>query len=70
MQTDEKKTKPLFDLKKITIADDFDDGLRGQKVFDVVRFDKPQPNEWFKLFDLGKGFESFAKVVNPIRDLY
>ena len=63
MQTDEKKTKPLFDLKKITIADDFDDGLRGQKVFDVVRFDKPQPNEWFKLFDLGKGCESFAKVV-------
>ena len=60
---DDKKKKPLFDLKKITIADDFDDGLKGQKIFDLVRFDKPQPNEWFKLFNLGEGFKSFANVV-------
>ena len=53
----------MLDLNKLKIADDFDDGLKGQKVFDIVRFDKPQPNEWFKLFDLGEGFKSFANVV-------
>jgi hypothetical protein len=53
----------MLDLKKLKIADDFDDGLKGQKVFDIVRFDKPQPNEWFKLFDLGEGMKSFANVV-------
>ena len=50
-------------LKKLAIADDFDDGLQRNRVIDRVRFDKPQPNEWFKLFDLGKGIESFAKVI-------
>ena len=29
----------MLDLKKLKIADDFDDGLKGQKVFDIVRFD-------------------------------
>ena len=54
----------MLDLKKLTIAEDFEDGLKGKKVFDVVRCDKPQPNEWFKLFTLGKnGFSDFAKVV-------
>ena len=40
----------MLDLKKLTIAEDFEDGLKGKKVFDVVRCDKPQPNEWFRLF--------------------
>ena len=30
----------MLDLNKLKIADDFDDGLKGQKVFDIVRFDK------------------------------
>ena len=55
MPNDDTKKKPLFDLTKLQIADDFDDGLRGQKVYDIIRCDKPQPNEWFKLFDLGEG---------------
>ena len=54
----------MLDLKKLTIAEDFEDGLKGKKVFDVVRCDKPQPNEWFRLFKLGdKGFDNFIKVV-------
>ena len=53
----------MLDLKKLTIAEDFEDGLKGKKVFDVVRCDKPQPNEWFRLFKLGdKGFDNFIKV--------
>ena len=63
MPNDDTKKKPLFDLTKLQIADDFDDGLRGQKVYDIIRCDKPQPNEWFKLFDLGEGFKSFVNVI-------
>ena len=63
MPNDDTKKKPLFDLAKLQIADDFDDGLRGQKVYDIIRSDKPQPNEWFKLFDLGEGFKSFVNVI-------
>ena len=58
---DDKKKKPILDLSKLSIDDD--DGIKGNKVFDIVRFDKPQPNEWFKLFNLGDGFKSFAKVI-------
>ena len=29
----------MLDLKKLTIAEDFEDGLKGKKVFDVVRCD-------------------------------
>jgi hypothetical protein len=53
----------MLDITKLQIADDFEDGLKGSKVFDLVRFDKPQPNEWFRLFDLGEGFQSFMKVI-------
>ena len=48
----------MLDLNKLKIADDFDDGLKGQKVFDIVRFDKPQPNEWFKLWFSRPKFQS------------
>ena len=54
----------MLDLKKLTIAEDFEDGLKGKKVFDVVRCDKPQPNEWFRLFKLGdKGFDNFINLL-------
>jgi len=43
----------MLKLNDIKIADDFDDKLNKTRIIDVVRFGKPQPNEWFKLFNLG-----------------
>ena len=53
----------MFKLNDIKIADDFDDKLNKTRIIDVVRFGKPQPNEWFRLFNLGSGLKSFANVV-------
>jgi len=53
----------MFKLDDIKIADDFDDKLGKSRVIDIVRLGKPQPNEWFKLFDLGNRIKSFAPVV-------
>jgi len=55
----------MLDLKKLSVSDDFDDGLRGQRVWDKVRLGKTEPNEWFKGFKLGdkEGLNNFIKVV-------
>ena len=47
-----------INLNDIKTADDFDDGIPSQRQITTCRLDKPQPNEWFKLFNLGR-YEKF-----------
>ena len=52
-----------INLNDIKTADDFDDGIPSQRQITTCRLDKPQPNEWFKLFNLGEGMKSFIPAT-------
>jgi len=48
-----------FSLDDISSTGDFKKGLPATRRYDVVDLGKPGPDDWFKGYDLGKGFDSF-----------
>ena len=49
-----------FSLDDISATGDYKQGLPSTRQYDVVDLGKPGPDEWFKGYDLGKGFDNFA----------
>jgi len=48
-----------FSLDDISATGDYKQGLPSTRQYDVVDLGKPGPEDWFKGYDLGKGFDNF-----------
>ena len=49
-----------FSLDEINATDNYKKGLPSSRKYDTVDLGKPGPDDWFKGYDLGKGFEQFG----------
>ena len=52
-----------FSLDDISPTGDFKQGLPSVRRYDTVDLGKPGPEDWFKGYDLGKGFDSFQSAA-------
>ena len=49
-----------FSLDNIKASQNYKQGLPSTRRFDIVDLGKPGPDDWFKGYNLGKGFEDFV----------
>ena len=48
-----------FSLDDISATGDYKQGLPSTRIYDLVDLGKPGPEDWFRGYNLGKGFEQF-----------
>jgi len=64
-EEEEIKKTPKFDLKDVEVEEDFEDNLDGTVSWKTVELQKPDKDDWFRLYppDPTKGFNSFKKAI-------
>ena len=55
-----EKNNSHFSLDQIAATANYKSGLPSTRKYTTVDLGKPGPDDWFKGYDLGKGFDSFT----------
>ena len=63
------KKEPKFELKDVEVEEDFDDNLEGIVSWKTIELQKPDKDDWFRLYppDTTKGFSSFTKGIITVQ---